>query len=207
MGLLVSVAVCFDEFMSKIVNQVELAEIHGVATVTVNNWQEDGMPVLRHGERGLSNEYDVPTTIEWRVARERRKTESQRDRLTRLQADELEQRIAVNNRELIPAGEIAPTWTARVLTAAAYMASRQSRLAGLLEATPGVEAKRNLLKQEDAGFLTRLGVHGERMQQTLDALFEKLSPSEAAAFMRAIAGTDPGADVCTPIAAEAHENL
>jgi DNA-binding transcriptional MerR regulator len=178
--------------MGKKVNQTELAEILGVTDVTIWEWQKQGLPIEAQTARGEANRYDTAAVINWRVAREIAKacTETQRDRLARLQADRIEIELEKERRTIVSTAEIEPTWTQRVLTAAAYMASRQSRLAGLLEATPGVEAKRNLLKQEDAGFLSRLGVDGERMQKDLEDVLTKISDAEAQAFLKRISGDD-----------------
>ena len=69
-----------------------------------------------------------------------------------------------------------------------------SRLAGILEATIGIEAKREVLKKEDADFLTKLGTDGARMQRELAELLEKVSADEAAAFLRRIATHDNPAE-------------
>ncbi len=59
--------------------------------------------------------------------------------------------------------------------AAEFMANRHLRLAESLDASPGVEAKRNLLKASDADFLVKLGAAGERLQREVDALLAKLA--------------------------------
>lgn len=179
--------------MGKVVNKKDLAEIIGVTERTLTDWQkEEGFPMLVDAARGHENQYDVTTVIQWMIDREVRKIsrETQRDRLARLQGDKMEIELAKENGTLIPASEIEPTWQSRVLTAAAFMASRHSRLAGMLEATPGIEAKRQMLKQEDAAFLTRLGVDGERMQAEVEALLQKVSTVEASTFLKRLAAND-----------------
>ena len=59
--------------------------------------------------------------------------------------------------------------------AAEFMANRHLRLAETLDVSPGLEAKRNLLKASDAEFLTKLGAAGERLQREVDALLAKLA--------------------------------
>ncbi|MEK6537257.1 MAG: gpW family head-tail joining protein [Actinomycetota bacterium] len=59
--------------------------------------------------------------------------------------------------------------------AAEFMANRHLRLAESLDASPGLEAKRNLLKASDADFLAKLGAAGERLQREVDALLAKLA--------------------------------
>lgn len=179
--------------MGKTVNQTELAEIVGVSDVTIWEWQKEGLPILHRGERGEANHYDTANVIEWlkqRALQLAGKAETQRDRETRFRADLLEIELAEKRKILVPVTEIEPIWTSRVMTAAAYQMSRASRLAGILEATPGIEAKRAVLKKEDAEFLTRLGTDGARMQQELTVLLEKSSVEETAALMRRLAGYD-----------------
>ena len=71
------------------------------------------------------------------------------------------------------------------------MASRHSD--AILLAISG-EAKREVLKKEDADFLTKLGTDGARMQRELAELLEKVSADEAAAFLRRIATHDNPAE-------------
>lgn len=173
---------------SKIVNQTELAEIHDVSDVTIWEWQKAGMPILERGERGAANRYDVGATIRWRVAREAEKSASKsvKDRrdLIALEREELE--LAKQKGLQVPADQVEPVWRMRVLAGGALMLGRHSRLAGLLEATPGVEGKRQLLKQEDAAFLNKLGVDGGRIQAELEELLAKVSQTEAEAFLQRI---------------------
>jgi hypothetical protein len=128
--------------------------------------------------------------IAWWIEREVRKSSggSQKDRLARLQGDRIELDLARDRGILIPSDEVKPLWESRVLAAAAFQASRASRLAGILEATPGMAAKRDVLKREDAEFLKKLGVEGERMQAELEKLLEKVSAVEAEAFLKRIGG-------------------
>lgn len=80
-----------------IVNQRQLSEITGVSTVTLTEWQKAGMPMVEREQNGLANEYETVQVIRWMVQRELSKVqaESQRDRLTRLQADDMELTLAV----------------------------------------------------------------------------------------------------------------
>lgn len=96
--------------MDKVVNQTELAVLHGVTDVTIWQWQKEGMPIAKVNTRGLSNEYDVASTIEWRVARAEKKIrdESPRDALARAQTKLAEQLFAEKARELVPVAELEP---------------------------------------------------------------------------------------------------
>lgn len=181
-------------FMGAIVNQGRLAEILGRTDVTIWEWQNETppLPILKRGAKGEENEYDTAAVIAWWIEREVRKSSgtSQKDRLARLQGDKLELDLARERAILVPADEVKPLWETRVLAAAAFMASRASRLAGILEATPGLEAKRDVLKREDAEFLKKLGVEGARMQAELQKLLEQVSAVQAEAFLQRIRGDD-----------------
>jgi phage terminase Nu1 subunit (DNA packaging protein) len=179
--------------MGKRVNQTELAEILGKSDVTIWEWQKDGLPIAKQGARGAEHEYDTAEVIAWleqRAAARAGKGESGREREARLRGDLMEIELAQKRNALVPADEVRPLWESRVLAAAFYMTGRHSRLAGILEATPGIEAKRLVLKKEDADFLTKLGVEGERMQVEVDAMLERLAEGEAQAFLRRLSGHD-----------------
>jgi phage terminase Nu1 subunit (DNA packaging protein) len=173
--------------MGKKVNQGELAEVFGVTDVTLWDWQKQGLPILEQGERGQSNTYDTRDVIDWFTKRALEKAsapESQRDRLARLQGDDLELKLAQSRGELVPAHEVEPAWDSRVLAAAAFLTGQHSRLAAILDTTPGVEAKRDIIKSIFAEFLTRLGVDGEAMQERAEALLAIKAGDDAAALLR-----------------------
>jgi phage terminase Nu1 subunit (DNA packaging protein) len=173
------------------VNKRQLADVMCVSERTLTEWQDEGLPIARKGVRGEENEYDTGIVIAWHVQRSLTragKAESQRDREARLRGDMLEIELAKERHSLVPANEVKPVWESRVLAAAAFMMSRQSRLAGILEATPGIEAKRELLKKEDAAFLEKLGTDGERMQAVVQSMLAKLTADDVNAFLRNLAG-------------------
>jgi phage terminase Nu1 subunit (DNA packaging protein) len=145
--------------MGKSVNKSELAEIFGVSERTLTEWQNDGdLPIKTKGARGQANEYDTEVVITWYVQRELNKVgvEGVRDRLARLQADEVEMRIAEKRGLLIPVEQIEPAWTALVVSAKTYLRSEPDRLAHLLETMEGVDAKRDMLADTFDEFLTKL---------------------------------------------------
>lgn len=176
------------------VNKKTLADIMGVSERSLTEWQEnEGLPIATKGLRGQENVYDTEAVIAWQVSRalaKAGKTESQRDREARLRGDKLELELAKERGTLVPADQVGPIWESRVLAAAGFMASRQSRLASILEATPGEAAKREVLKREDADFLNKLGVDGERMQAVVDAVMKKLAAADLSAFLRDLGGQD-----------------
>lgn len=187
--------------MGKIVNQGELAEILGKSPTTITEWQAQGLPIKTETPGRVGYEYDTADVIIWIEQRARAlagKAEKPNEREARLRGDVLELELAEKRNVLVPSTEVRPVWESRVLAAAAFQRSRASQLAGELEATPGFEPKRALLRKSDAVFLTHLGVDGERMQAMVDALLERLSSDEADAFLRRLAGHDRPSDSAAP---------
>lgn len=176
------------------VNQTQLAELLKVSDVTLWEWQklELPLPMLKHGARGEPNQYDLAAVLEWYIAREvvKRAPKSAREERDAIDLELRQLDLAERKRTMVPAAEVKPLWDSYVLTAAAFMAGRHSRLAAILEAAPGIEAKRALLKESDATFLTKLGGDGERMQNEVEALLATLPAAQASAFLRRVAGAD-----------------
>lgn len=112
--------------------------------------------------------------------------------------NEIKKRVlAEKDRLLVPTAEVEPAWLGRVLAAAAFLSNAHSRLAGLLEAAPGIEGKREVLRIAFHQFLTPLGVNGERIQSEVKRLLASLPPEQAADFMRRI-GADQSAPPAPP---------
>lgn len=47
------------------VNKKRLSEIFGVSVRTIQNWQDQGMPVVRGGGKGNEVLYESSAAIEW----------------------------------------------------------------------------------------------------------------------------------------------
>ena len=142
----------------RVIGQEQIADMLGVAPKTVVEWQEQGLPIALRGRPGVASEYDSVAVIEWLVQREVSKAgiEGPRDRLARLQADEIELRLAEKAGLVVPADKVEPMWTAMVGAARAYLRAEVNRLAQLLDHTAGVEAKRDLLGETFDSFLNKL---------------------------------------------------
>nr|7LW0_A Chain A, Terminase small subunit [Lambdavirus lambda]7LW0_B Chain B, Terminase small subunit [Lambdavirus lambda]7LW0_C Chain C, Terminase small subunit [Lambdavirus lambda]7LW0_D Chain D, Terminase small subunit [Lambdavirus lambda]7LW0_E Chain E, Terminase small subunit [Lambdavirus lambda]7LW0_F Chain F, Terminase small subunit [Lambdavirus lambda]7LW0_G Chain G, Terminase small subunit [Lambdavirus lambda]7LW0_H Chain H, Terminase small subunit [Lambdavirus lambda] len=52
------------------VNKKQLADIFGASIRTIQNWQEQGMPVLRGGGKGNEVLYDSAAVIKWYAERD-----------------------------------------------------------------------------------------------------------------------------------------
>ena len=169
--------------MSRIVNKAQLAELHGVSEETLTRWQGEDMPVLEHGDRGLSNRYDVGATIRWRIQRAIDRAgagDPVRARREQIALDREKLALCGLKAQLVPADEVQPIWQLRALATAAFMLSRHSRVAALLEAAPHLEAKRRVLKASDVAFLKALGTHGDAIQHAFERFLSQLPEREAA---------------------------
>src|SRR5689334_17936697 len=98
----------------RVVGMEQIAAAFGVAPKTIVEWQGDGFPIAVRGRRGVPSEYDLPACIDWLVKREVGKVQGEppRDRVFRLQGDEIAMRLAEKQRLLIPAAEVEPMWSA-----------------------------------------------------------------------------------------------
>jgi len=185
--------------MGKIVNQVELSELLGKSSVTIWEWQEQGLPIKKEGAGRAGHEYDTADVVEWLIQRALTRAGKNKAalELELLELDVRDKRAkdALREKTLVSVQEIQPLWTGRVLAAAAFLSGSQSGLASILEVSPGIEKKREILRGVFAEFLTKLGVDGEAMHREVERLLGSMPAEEAAAFMRRI-----GADV-TPLRA------
>jgi hypothetical protein len=176
--------------MGKNVNQRELAEFCDVSDVTIWEWQREGLPIASQGARGEANVYDCAAVIEFLIQRAlaRAGTAKARIELELLEIDLRKKKSEESLREgrLVPADRVRPIWESRVLAAAAFMIGRASRLAGVIEATPGFEAKRAELRRSDHEFLSLLGVHGEQLQSALEAFLATATPESVKALFGAM---------------------
>lgn len=143
----------------RIVTQDQIASMFGVTVKTINEWQDQGLPIAKRGEfAGASpNEYESADCIRWLVERETGKVrgENPRDRLARLQADAIEMENAVKRGELVPASMIEPKMRAAIVSARESWRNEPSRLSRMVvgKKPDDVEA---LLQQAFDAFLVRV---------------------------------------------------
>jgi phage terminase Nu1 subunit (DNA packaging protein) len=136
--------------MTKLVNKRDLAEILGTSERSLTNWQKQGMPILREGERGESSEYSTADVIKWRIdwlLKKHQQEETPRDRLARRQAEMLEIDLAERRRESIPAPEIGPAWTGFVIASRQALRSMAADLTPALALLEGADPMRDLLEE------------------------------------------------------------
>jgi hypothetical protein len=119
----------------RIVGQEQIASMFGITIKSVNEWQQQGMPIALRGEfaGGVPNEYESSECIAWYLERELAKVrgESQADRLRRVQADAQEMANAEKRRELVPVSQIEPTMRAAMIAAREAWRNEPGRLVRL----------------------------------------------------------------------------
>jgi len=119
----------------RIVGQEQIAAILGVSCKTITEWQPTGLPVAVQGGPGVPSEYDAPACVRWLVEREVRKVraESPKDRLARLQGDELELKLARERGKLIEAATVEPAMRAAIVAGRERIRNEPARIAAALE--------------------------------------------------------------------------
>lgn len=119
----------------RIVGQSSLADMFSVAPKTIVEWQESGLPIAIQGGPGIPSEYDSAACIRWLVEREVHKVqgESPKDRVLRLQAENLEMDLAERRGTLIDAGAVEPMMRAAIVSARERIRNEPARIAVALE--------------------------------------------------------------------------
>lgn len=142
----------------RIIGQTEIAGIFGVSARTITEWQAAGMPVAVQGGPGVPGEYESDACIRWLVAREVSKVqgESPKDRLARLQGDQLEMDLAERRGQLIEAGAVEPAMRAAIVSARERIRNEPARIAAALEGQ-GKAQREALLRDLFDEALAKLG--------------------------------------------------
>jgi terminase small subunit / prophage DNA-packing protein len=147
--------------MGKHVNQRELADICGKSVKAVQNWQGEGMPVYKHGIKGKENQYDTAAVINWLMARQAEKKQSEYDvertRLARSQADKNELEVNFLKGVSLDARDIEPMWTALVLHIRTGFLNLPSKLSPRLSQEEKPEDIQKILQSEVDDILSALG--------------------------------------------------
>lgn len=140
-----------------VAGQERIAALFGVAPKTIVEWQEQGFPVAKRGGPAVPSEYDAPECIRWLVDREVGKVrrESPKDRLHRLQADNLEMTMAERRQLLVSATAIEPAMAAAMVAARERLLQARKRLAAAAEGKTAAQIEA-LLDAEHADFLRRM---------------------------------------------------
>jgi len=143
--------------VTRIVGQESVADVFGVAPKTIVEWQEDGFPIALRGGPGVPSEYEAEACINWLVSREVRKVqgESPRDRLFRLQADDIELAQAEKRGLLVRSDSIEPRLRSAVVSARELLLRSAAALAGQMEGCDR-RKREQLLRDAFDAFLRRL---------------------------------------------------
>lgn len=126
----------------RIIGQENIASIFGVTPRTITEWQLGGMPVAVQGGPGVPGEYNSDECICWLVEREVRKVqgpEAPKDRLARLQGDELEMKLERERGKLIDAAAVEPVMRAAIVSARERIRNEPARLSIAMEGRSKVE--------------------------------------------------------------------
>jgi terminase small subunit / prophage DNA-packing protein len=142
----------------RVIGQERVADLFGVAPKTIVEWQEAGFPVALRGKPGVPSEYESADCIAWMVERELGKIrqESPRDRLFRLQAENLEVDLAEKRKHLIPVAAVEPKWRAACLAAREALLRDRRRLAARLDGVVDRQERERLIGESHEEFLRKL---------------------------------------------------
>ena len=137
--------------------QQGIADMFGVSRETIDNRQQDGMPVEVRGGPGVPSQYDSVTCINWLLNREVKKVQGEKpqDRLARVQADKIELELAEKRGLLLPADQIEPKLRAAMVAAREMWRNEPARLARDVPGKPIKEIEELLAASYEA-FLVKL---------------------------------------------------
>ena len=141
----------------KVTGQQGIADMFGVSRETIDNWQQDGMPVEKRGGPGVPSEYDSVECINWLLSREVKKVQGEKpqDRLARVQADKIELELMEKRGLLLPADQIEPKLRAAMVAAREMWRNEPARLAREVPGKPIKEIE-DLLAMSYEAFLVKL---------------------------------------------------
>jgi len=141
----------------RVSGQEQIASVFGVAPKTINEWQDQGMPIAERGRPGVASQFETAECIDWYVRREVEKVrgESPADRLSRVKADAIEMDNAERRGLLIPADQLEPKIKAAIVLAREQWMDQPARLVRQLQGKSTEEGER-ILEEAFGAFLTRL---------------------------------------------------
>lgn len=154
-----------------IVNKRTLADVLGVSERTLTEWQDGGMPIESIGGRGLDNQYDTAKVIEWRIQRALagQKSETGKERLERLQAEELEMKIDERAGRLVALADIETMWASGIIAARAELMALSERLKDKLDATHRINVDPVVIEAEVLQALSKLSGRAAELADVDDA--------------------------------------
>lgn len=134
-----------------------LADFFGVSHQTIHNWQHEGLPITERGGPNVPSLFDSADCIAWYVQRHKQRawTETPRDRVFKLQAEDLELVLASKRRRLVPAADLKPRVRAIVSAARAALLGEPARLSAQMDKLDR-RGREDLMRQEFEAFLRKL---------------------------------------------------
>jgi phage terminase Nu1 subunit (DNA packaging protein) len=148
----------------------QVADMMGVHYETVRDWLQRGLPCAREGAKFDAYEFESADVIQWYVAQKASELpETPKDRLLRLQAEEVEMRIAERRGLLVEATKLEPAMRAAIVSARESLRRAAPRLAGLMDGADKARRIELLIEEFDA-FLTLLSQWRPEQQALLDDL-------------------------------------
>ncbi len=140
---------------ARALTQKELCDCLGITRATANSWQRKGLPyVARQGSGG--HEYRLPVVAQWLARRSKAgHEESAVNQLARARTTLIEMKIAARRLEVVRPADAEEAWR-RLVTAARAGLMRVLDLAPILDASPGIEEKREILDTRIREILTEL---------------------------------------------------
>lgn len=135
-----------------------LCDVFGCSHQAVAEWQEQGMPVTERGGPNRPSVFDSVAVHEWLTKRavDRVQGESQRDRVFRLQGDQLEMQLAKERGRLIDVEEVEPKMRAAIIAAREGLLRERRRLAALLDGVSERSRREAIIGETHEAFLRRL---------------------------------------------------
>lgn len=156
----------------RITGQENIAALFGVVPKTITEWQEAGFPVAVQGGPGVPSQYDSAACIRWLVDRDVRKvqSESPKDRVLRLQAENLELDLAARRGTLIEAATVEPAMKAAIVSARERILNEPARIAVALEGL-GRSEREDMLRNLFDDVLTKLSAWRQEDAEAIEGEF------------------------------------
>lgn len=131
-----------------IVNKRELAELMDVSETALTDWQDEGMPVVERGSAGVAGKYDTADVLRWACLREitKRGAQTSFDKLNDVRYRRELLNLRRDEGEVVLREEIRPAFRRYVDDVLAVLLGIPEKFAQVLELTPGIDGKHQVLQ-------------------------------------------------------------
>lgn len=153
-----------------ICNKRQLADIVGKSERTLTEYQDQGLPIELLGDRGTENQYDTAKVIEWLIQRALagQARESGRERLERLQADDLEMKIDERAGRLVSVDAVEQLLAGGIIATRSELTGLADRLKAALDGAYRVNIDPVLIENEVLQTLNKLAARAEELARLRD---------------------------------------